>query len=70
MWDLLSTLLGWFLGLFKTNTRDDEVALGKAQQQVADGKGDIAVVRKANQAAQSISEKGVADDESNLDRSL
>lgn len=68
MWSLLGTLLGWFLGLFKGSTRDDEVALGRAQQQVADGKADIAVVKKANQAAGRVTGEDVSDDPMDLDR--
>ena len=70
MLGFLGTVLGWIIGLFKPNTRNDEVALGRAQQQVADSKGNIAVIRKANRAAQSVSEKKAADDEMDLDRPL
>lgn len=70
MWGLITSIVGWLLGLLKGSTRDDEVALGRAQQQVADGKGDLAVIARANKAAQSASEKKVAHDENDLDASL
>ena len=70
MGSLLGALLTWFLGLFSGSTRNDEVALGKSQQQVADSKGDLAVIARANKAAQSVSEQKVSDDEMDLDRPL
>jgi len=70
MWGLITSIAGWLLGLLKGSTRDDEVALGRAQQQVADGKGDIAAIRAANRAALSVSEQKVQDDKMDLDRPL
>lgn len=67
---LVGPVLSFLSSLFGGKSRDDEIALGRAQQQVEDRKADMAVVKAANRAAQSVSEKGVADDESNLDRGL
>lgn len=68
MWTLAAAVFNWIVGLFSSSTRKDEIALGKAQQKAFDHDADIAVIRKANQAAQSVSEKQVQDDENNLDR--
>ena len=70
MLSLIASVFSWLVGLFSSSTRKDEIALGRAQQQVEDRKADMAVVKAANRAAQSVSEKGVQDDESNLDRGL
>ena len=46
------------MGFFGSSTRKDEIALGRAQQQVADSHADMAVVKAANRAAQTVQEKG------------
>lgn len=70
MFSLFGSLLSWFLGLFGSSTRKDEIALGQAQQQNVDHKADIAVIAQANRAAQTASEIKAENDENNLDRSL
>lgn len=70
MFSILGSLLSWFLGLFGSSQRKDEIALGRSEQQVAEGKADIAVIRKANQAAQTVSEQRTSHDENDLDASL
>ena len=65
-----ASFLSWVMGFFGSSTRKDEIALGRAQQQVETHKADLAAIDRANKAAQSVQEKGVADDENNLDRGL
>lgn len=69
MLSILGSLLTWFLGLFGSSTRKDEIALGRAEQQVATNKADLDVIRRANQAAQTASEQKVTQDENDLDHS-
>jgi membrane protein YqaA with SNARE-associated domain len=70
MLSILGSLLTWFLGLFGSSTRKDEIALGRAQQQVADNKADLSVIAKANRAAQSEAERKVQSDDNDLDKGL
>lgn len=70
MWGLIGAVFSWIVGLFTKSTRDDEVALGRAQQQVSDSKADLTVIQKANKAAQSPAEIKEAQREADLDRGL
>lgn len=62
MFSLIGTVLGWVLSFFSGSTRKDEIALGRAQEQVAQGKADMAAVSRANQAAkEAATKKGIPD---------
>lgn len=61
MWSLIGTVFSWIVGLFTKSTRDDEVALGKAQQQVSDGKGTIAAQERVAKAAAEPSGRDVTE---------
>lgn len=63
-----ASFLSWVMGFFGSSTRKDEIALGRAQQQVEDRKADMAVIERANKAAQSEAEKKVERDENDLDK--
>ena len=67
---LAGPVLSFVAGLFGGKSRDDEIALGRAQQQVEDRKADMAVIERANKAAQSEAEKGVTDRDNDLDKGL
>ena len=67
---LVGPVLSFVAGLFGGKSRDDEIALGRAQQQVEDRKADMDVVARANRAAKSASEQKVEDDDNNLDKGL
>ena len=68
MFSLIASVFSWIVGLFSSSTRKDEIALGRAQQQVADSHADLSVIAKANRAAQSAAEQKVERDENDLDK--
>ena len=68
MLSLIGYVFSWIVGLFSSSTRKDEIALGRAQQQVADSHADLSVIAKANRAAQSAAEQKVERDENDLDK--
>ena len=65
---LAGPVLSFVAGLFGGKSRDDEIALGRAQQQVETHKADLAVIDRANKAAQSEAERKVERDENDLDK--
>ena len=51
-------VLSWILSWFGSSTRKDEISLGRAEQQIATHKEDLAIIQKADNAPQRVSEKG------------
>lgn len=68
MFGLIGTVFSWIVGLFTKSTRDDEVALGRSEQQIAEEKADMAVIQRTNKAAKSVPADEAQNDPNNLDR--